>query len=356
MSRARQQVDVTILGAGIFGLSVAWSCVLKGAVVRLIDPRGVAGGASGGIVGALAPHTPENWNDKKQFQFESLLMAQAYWDEIACIGGRDPGYARTGRIQPVMDARGLELAQGRIAGARAHWAGQAHWQLQAPDPDWGPVAPMGQVVFDTLSARIHPRQACEALAAALRARGAEIVAEGPRAGHVVHATGYEGLVALSQQLDRPVGNGVKGQALLLRFDARERPHIFADGMHIVPHGDGTVAIGSTSERDWEAPASTDAQLEMLRARAVESVPLLADAEIVARWAGVRPRARSRAPMLGAHPLDKTAYIANGGFKIGFGIAPRIGQVMADLILEQRDEIPDLFRVAASVPHSARKEV
>ncbi|MEO0930773.1 MAG: FAD-dependent oxidoreductase, partial [Pseudomonadota bacterium] len=69
-------VDVTVMGAGIFGLSVAYTCARRGARVRVIDPYGVASGSSGGLVGALAPHVPENWNEKKAFQFDSLIMAQ----------------------------------------------------------------------------------------------------------------------------------------------------------------------------------------------------------------------------------------------------------------------------------------
>ncbi|WP_412509844.1 FAD-dependent oxidoreductase, partial [Roseovarius sp. SYSU LYC5161] len=61
--------DITVMGAGIFGLSCAWCCLKRGARVRVIDPGGPGAGASGGIVGALAPHVPENWNDKKAFQF-----------------------------------------------------------------------------------------------------------------------------------------------------------------------------------------------------------------------------------------------------------------------------------------------
>ncbi|MFT7137154.1 MAG: glycine oxidase, partial [Akkermansiaceae bacterium] len=55
-------VEITIRGAGIFGLSVAWACVTRGATVQIIDPFGAASGASGGIVGALAPHVPEKWS------------------------------------------------------------------------------------------------------------------------------------------------------------------------------------------------------------------------------------------------------------------------------------------------------
>ena len=69
------------MGAGIFGLSVGYACARRGALVQMIDPEGVGSGSSGGPVGALAPHTPENWNPKKQFQLDSLLMAPAFWAE-----------------------------------------------------------------------------------------------------------------------------------------------------------------------------------------------------------------------------------------------------------------------------------
>ena len=48
-------IDITIRGAGIMGLTLAWHCLNLGASVRVIDPNGIANGASGGIVGALAP-------------------------------------------------------------------------------------------------------------------------------------------------------------------------------------------------------------------------------------------------------------------------------------------------------------
>jgi glycine/D-amino acid oxidase-like deaminating enzyme len=116
----------------------------------------------------------------------------------------------------------------------------------------------------------------------------------------------------------------------------------------VPHADGTTAIGSTSERDYADPASTDAQLDALIATARRLCPALRDAAVIERWAGVRPRTRSRAPMLGPHPARPGAFIANGGFKIGFGMAPMVARLMADLILDGHDAIPDAFRPAASL--------
>ncbi|MDH3263416.1 MAG: FAD-binding oxidoreductase, partial [Paracoccaceae bacterium] len=161
---------------------------------------------------------------------------------------------------------------------------------------------------------------------------------------VVHATGWEGLVALSEALARPVGAGVKGQAALFAHDAREAPQLYADGLHIVPHADGTTAIGSTSERHFADPAATDAGLDALIGRTRVACPALDAAPVLARWAGVRPRAKSRAPVLGPWPGRPGHFVANGGFKIGFGLAPGVGEALAELILEGRDRIPGGFRV------------
>ncbi len=345
-------IDLTVRGAGIFGLSIAWVAVLRGARVRVIDPNGVAAGASGGVVGALAPHTPDGWNGKKAFQFDSLLMAEAFWRGVEETSGLVTGYGRLGRLQPLSDDRAVALAQSRAASARELWAGHARWAVIPAEEAgaWAPPSPSGLLVFDDLSARIDPRAACQSLAAAITMRGGEIVTDGSgvEAGAVVWATGAAGLAALSRDLGRPVGAGVKGQAASLHFDAGNAPQVFVDSLHIVPHSDGTVAIGSTSERDYEAPDTTDGALDDVIARAVEAMPVLHGARVISRWAGVRPRSRSRAPMLGPWPGRPGNYIANGGFKIGFGVAPKVAEVMADLVLDGADAIPGEFRVEASL--------
>lgn len=343
-------VDLTVMGGGIFGLAVAWAAVQRGARVVLIETRAIGAGASGGLVGALAPHVPENWNDKKAFQLDSLLMAAEWWATVAATSGLDAGYARLGRLQPLADARAVEIAHRRAAGAADLWQGRAEWRVvPASGAAWEPISPSGWLVHDTLSARLHPRRAAAALVAAIRARGGAVVlgeAE-VRRGPVVWATGVTGLAQLAADLGRAVGGAVKGQALRLGFDAKDAPQMLVDGLHIVPHADGTVAVGSTSEREWADPTATDAQLDDLHRRAVAACPMLAGAPVLERWAGLRPRAKSRAPMLGEWPGRPGHFVANGGFKIGFGMAPKVAQVMADLVLDGVDTIPDGFRVAAS---------
>lgn len=343
--------DVTVLGGGIFGLSIAYSCLRRGARVRLVEQRAIGSGSSGGLVGALAPHVPGDWNDKKQFQFESLLLARDWWREIEQISEMPSGYARTGRVQPLADARAVELAQARVAEAQLCWKGFADWRVVPLDgfANWAPETATGLGVLDTLSARLSPIRATKALTQAIRRLGGEIiVGEAEVDGAVVWATGWSGLRELSSMLGRAVGNGVKGQSLSVAMDARDGPQLFVDGLHIVPHDDGTVAVGSTSERSFDEPTSTDEKLDALWLRATKAVPALAGAPIVARWAGVRPRAATRAPMLGRWPGRPGHYVANGGFKIGFGIAPKVGETMAALVLDGTETMPAAFRLEASL--------
>ncbi|MCX8508478.1 MAG: FAD-dependent oxidoreductase, partial [Rhodobacteraceae bacterium] len=285
--------DVTVMGGGIFGLSIAWACARRGAQVHLIERHHIGAGSSGGLVGALAPHTPENWNPKKAFQLDSLLMAETFWADVAQLSGVDPGYARLGRLQPLPDERAVAQAQRRSEEAKDLWHGKAIWRIESGEDSWRGTSPTGLWVFDTLSARLHPRRAVQALAGAIRALGGRITegnqplngADGlPPAdlftcGAVIWATGYPGLVALSADLGHPCGGGVKGQAALLACDAAHQPQLFTEGLHIVPHLDATVAIGSTSERAWDRPDSTDDQLDALIARARAACPMLRAAPV-----------------------------------------------------------------------------
>lgn len=328
--------SVSVMGGGIFGLSCAFALARRGARVRVFEAARVGAGASGGHVGALAPHAPDGWNAKKQFQLESLLMAGDFWAEVARLGGRDPLFARTGRVQPVTDPEALAA---RIDASRARWPeGMAMQLTEAPD-GLVPDSPSGVWLVDGLTARIAPRAALPALMAALGVLGVEVVEGREHApeGLTLWATGAAGLEDLG------IGRGIRGQSALLAHDARDMPQVFADGLHIVPHGDGTVAVGSTTENDVpHGPPDALALGLVEKARAI--CPALAGAEVIDTWAGMRPRARTRAPVLGAWPGYPGHFVANGGFKIGFGMAPKVAEVMADLILEGRDAIPEGFRL------------
>ena len=330
---------VTVRGAGIIGLAVAWSCLKRGARVRVVDPAGPGAGASGGVVGALTPFMPEPWSPLKALQLASLIGAEAFWEEVDAVSGLASGYGRLPRAMPLADDAAVARARALGAAAAQRWGGAGTWRVEDAD-EWSP-SPTGLVGVETLAARLHPRRATESLAAALRRGGGEIVPEAADAGPVVWATGHEGLRQLG------LGRGIKGQGATLRFDARGRRQVNFAGGYVVPHADGTVGIGSTAEADW-SDLGTDARLDAVIAEARAACPPLAAAPVIERWAGVRPRADTRQPVLGPWPGRPGHFIANGAFKIGFGLAVEVGRLMAELVVGGRDAIAPPFRVETAM--------
>jgi glycine/D-amino acid oxidase-like deaminating enzyme len=332
-------VDVAVMGAGVLGLSAAWELARRGLSVAVVEAAHPGAGASGGLVGALAPHAPEGWTPTKALQLEALLAAEGFWAQVAAVGGVDPGFARVGRLQPIPDAAALARAEARVAAARALWGGRADMRLIRTAEVAGWRLPGDWALHDTLTARIAPRRALVALAAALGAQGVAVAnGTAPPAGAaaVVWATGAAGLAAAG------LGGPEKGQAALLALDRRGAPVVTAPGLYVVPHADGTVAVGSTSERDATDPIP-DGRLDALLARARALLPDLAAAPVIARWAGLRPRAATRQPVLGPWPGRPGHWLLNGGFKTGFALAPLLAALLADRIATGTDRIPPEWR-------------
>ncbi len=359
---ANEKQSVIVIGGGIFGLTTAWFCAKHGLSVTLLERTEIGSGASGGLMGAMSPHVPERWNEKKQFQLDALLSARTFWSEVEAISGIPVGYARNGRLIPLPDVRSRELALERQDYHATVWKTEAEWRVSDPGEITAHLSPeicAEGVVTETLSARIQPARACRSLAAALRQSGVVIhenwpveeVASGQvtgprgtlRTDRTVIAAGVESFDFYKQIVGDSIGTGVKGQSALLSGGLpASAPQIFADGVYIIPHADGTVAVGSTSEPYWDHPSETDLKLDRVLEKASTICPSLRSATVLQRWAGIRPRGRKPDPILGSIPGQPDLFVATGGFKIGFGIAHKCGEVVADLIADQPTDAPTSY--------------
>jgi glycine/D-amino acid oxidase-like deaminating enzyme len=351
--------DVIIVGAGIFGLSCAYACARRKLSVLVLDAGQVGAGASGGIVGAMAPYTPDQWHPKKQYQLEALDSAEKHWATVDKLSSMGSGYGRIGRICPIVDERTFNLAQTRHEEAKQNWK-DFQWDIIEQHPLVpAQAAPFG-LIHDTLSARIYPSKACASLARACELLGVEF-RENSRvmgfetgkvfgswgtacANSIVLAGGYQGFHLLDYHFGTQMGAGVKGQAALLDIDMGDAPQIYADGVYVVPHADGTTTVGSTSENKWGQPYEIDHLLDDVVERARVICPSVKDASIIQTWAGLRPKARRRDPMLGPIAEADGVFAAMGGFKIGFGLAHKIGFTLADFIQGIPTELPKSFTV------------
>lgn len=349
--------DVIIVGGGIFGLSCAYACARRNMTVLILDAGQIGKGASGGIVGAMAPYTPDQWHVKKQYQFEALISAERHWAEVDKLSCLSSGYGRIGRLAPIMDERTLKLAHIRTEEAKVNWKSHT-WNVVESDPLLIPQAAPFGLIHDTLSARIYPEMACASLVKACAQLGVEIQENTRVTGYegnsvfgawgrmdasaIIIAAGYEGFHLLDFHFGTQMGKGVKGQAALLDIDMGDAPQIYAEGVYIVPHANGTTAVGSTSENKWGQPFSIDEKLDEVIAKAKNICPTIRSAPVIQKWAGLRPKARRRDPLLGE--IQPHVFAALGGFKIGFGLAHKIGYSVADCIQGIDPKIPRSFTV------------
>jgi glycine/D-amino acid oxidase-like deaminating enzyme len=350
---SRETADVLVVGAGVFGLSVARACRAAGLSVLVADRDGPGAGASGGPVGALTPHMPRPMTPFKALQRDALLSLEGHVRALEAETGLPTGHARVGRVMPA-GSEALRAEAPALAGAaRAAWGGAGLEWRATPPP--GTLAPEGcphGVFIDDVSARIDPPAYVAALAASVGAQAlrpgwtltglaagrAQFDRGGVSAGHVVLAAGWE-----SFALAGVGGGGVKGQAALLEATLPpDMPVVQGRGLFVTAHGPGRVGVGSTHERDWSAPGP-DAGLDALLARAAALVPALAGARVLRRWAGLRPRAASGQPLVGPVPGRPGLILATGGYRIGLALAHEVARaVVAGIAGTPGPELPDSF--------------
>ncbi|MEM9330552.1 MAG: FAD-dependent oxidoreductase [Pseudomonadota bacterium] len=358
--RSTRNFDTVVVGGGVLGLWAARHAIQSGEKVLILDKRHLGAGASGGFLGALMPHMPNTWNSKKQFQFDGLSTLGDAISELEDDTGHACGFRRCGRIMPVAHEKLRDQVYHRIEGAKAHWVGAYEMALLGADAaqsGWiNPEFAEHGLQYDTLSARVNPRDYMMALERYIRPRcevweGVEAIDVQPHAsgkscdvvladrslicgGKVIVANGWEAYGLLQRfftqiNKDKPIGRGVKGQAVLVQFEhGDDLPIVYHDGVYVVPHSGNKVAIGSTSLNDWDGePDAFDVNDMTFYTRALQLVPALANAPILEQWAGVRPRntleGRGTSPWFGPVPEYPGLIALIGGFKITLGLAHRI---------------------------------
>ena len=378
------QAELVIVGGGIMGLWAALKAERRGIDAILIDGERAGSGASGGLLGALMAHMPDRWNEKKQLQFDGLVSLEVEIAGLEAETGLSAGYRRCGRLIPLPKPHLRPIAERHSQEAGTNWQQKGRvfdWAVieESPWAGW-PSRSFCEagLVHDGFAGRVSPR----ALIAALRARleqtarvrvleGAAVQSIDASAGRLTLADGssvgfgnllvaagvgsFPLLEALGPAPAKPLGRGVKGQAALLKVDLLDDlPLLYLDGLYVVPHEGGHVAIGSTSENQFSTAFSTDGLLDALIVEARQLAPVLETALVVERWAGLRPKAVDRDPMVGPHPEHARVHALTGGFKVSFGIAHLLADAALDAITGQALPLPDSFSLAHHVSVAAHR--
>ncbi|MEM9472202.1 MAG: glycine oxidase ThiO [Pseudomonadota bacterium] len=316
-------MNVTVVGAGVAGLTIATELSQRGCKVDIIDRapgfgRDTCSWYAGGM---LAP-----WCEGDTAE-----------EPVVRLGQEAIGWWRQ-HVSDVIENGSLVVAPSRDAGELARFARrtEAHRtvdaeQLAELEPDL--QGRFRHALFFHAEAHIDPRRAITALTEKLAASGVTIAYNTPLEGHTVSGSlvvDTRGFAARDVLKDL---RGVKGEMLVLKAEGVgfSRPVRLLHPrwpVYLVPRGNGHFMVGATQiEAEDRGRITARGMVDLLNA-AYAVHPAFAEAEIIETGADVRPAFPDNLPRLRWH--GRTLHV-NGLFRHGFLLAPACARMAADAI-------------------------
>lgn len=339
-------MNITVIGAGVVGLSVAHELVSRGAAVRVLDARGIGLGATRASAGILAPHIEAHTAAFLTLGTSSLALYDAFIDRLQADAQQPIEYRRTGTLQVARTA--AEAQRLRTAAHRLSATCTPHTPLDAEgartmEPALGHAA-AGLYVPEHGYVGVRPL--VSALVTALHRHGVEVTTEQvtdveslPGDAVIVAAGSWSGDLAL-QGARAPV-RPIRGQLLHLRLPRPPASHVlWGERCYIVPWRDGSVLVGATSEDVGFDEMPTVTGVRALLEAGIELLPELAAAAFLEVLVGLRPATADELPIIGASSTMRRVFYATGHYRNGVLLAPLTALAVADLVMDGRER-PEL---------------
>lgn len=359
--------DVVVIGGGLVGLLTARALARAGPTVRLLERRPELGReASTAAAGMLSPQMEAAEDllvevpgaEAGDALLDLCLAARSgYADFVSGLEaetGLDVGYRADGTL--VVALTPVEAGRLRRSAETQRGLGLDAEILEAAE-----VRRLEPAVTEAVSVGLHLRDDHQVdpvplMKAAEAAVGSDpeieietgtavraLVSTGGRAAGVdtdrgrvsapwvvLAAGAWSGGI---EGLPRPLPvRPVKGQMAAVR--PRQpvlRGVVGGRGAYCVPRADGRVVIGATvEERGFDATVSR-VEVDALVASAADIVPALSEAEVVSRWAGLRPGTHDSLPIVGPDPDLPGLVYATGHYRNGILLAPLTAACVAAIV-------------------------
>lgn len=352
--------NVVVIGGGVVGLTVARRLAGEGGDVVLLE-KGVCGAeASWAGAGILSPCNPHRADPLFHLTERSLALFPGFCEALREETGIDPEYVACGELQLVFtpDTLGIARSDVRAAAGRAMPDGRPIYELHSPEAVRSIEPSVAENIRGALecrqSAHVRNPRLLRALRGSCLKRGVRILEDQPataietdggrltaiRSGETRYPCARAVLCAgaWSSLLDSRLSglmpvHPVRGQMVLMKMDPPPFGRIITRGKtYLVSRRDGHILLGSTEEPEaGYVKRNTPAGVAHLMCRAMELVPALANAPVLATWAGLRPGSPDDKPYIGPVPGIDGLYAATGHFRAGLTLSPATAEAIAALL-------------------------
>lgn len=325
--------EVTIIGAGVAGLTTARVLRDMGADLRIYDRADAPGphACSWWAGGMLAPYCEGESAEEPVVRLGA--KAAAWWQ------------AKTGTVtqngslvvSPLRDHADLR----RFARRTDHFVEVDQTQITQLEPDLGDRFSKG-LYFES-EAHLAPRIALQTLRASLIKDGVEFIQQDTDpTDHAVRGLTVDcrGFAAKDVLQDL---RGVKGEMLILscpdvtlsRSVRLLHPRI---PIYIVPRGDGIFMLGATMIESSASTHVTARSLLELLSAAYALNPAFGEAEVLETGVDSRPAFPDNLPRIRS---DGNLIRVNGLYRHGFLLAPQVAQMVGEMIFNgTKPEVSD----------------
>jgi len=349
---------ITIIGGGVFGLTIGWYLARAGQPVTVFERGQVGHGATWVAAGMLMPWRLSNSFDVNLFQLQRT--SHALWPEFAqtlmAHTNLTFDYQTDGRYFVALD----EKAQRRFQKQYDYHQAQGfplQWltgdELRQREPHLGSKIVAGMA--SPWGYRVDSRRLIAALRVAFLQAGG-ILREHTviqslliEADHVcgvkladetviqsrtviVAAGAWSGQIHGLPTALAPLIQPLKGQSLTLHIAEPLLQQTVIGSIYLVPRHPNQLIVGTTVEENagFDTQPTTSGLLDILT-KAQDILPAISRLPLIEHNAALRPTGPNRLPVLGTTHINGLI-MASGGHSYGILLSPIVAQALSQFIL------------------------
>jgi len=359
----RIDTEIAIIGGGIVGSAAALALAKAGRCVLVLE-RDLCGSRSSGI-----NYGGVRRQGRPLSQLPLAARAHEIWARLPQLIGIDGEYQRSGHFKLARNAADMQTLTDYAERSRPFGLGIElidGARLRQMCPWLGGAAVGGSLCPD--DGHANPRLVSPAFARAAQTAGAQLLesCEVGSAGHdgqrfvletrqagvalQVHADilincagAWAGQLAAGFGDVVPLTSGHPAMAVTEPLPLFLPWSLGVEGGSVycrqVSRGNVVLGGGRGYAQDDKRARSSHAAIFALLPQLTALLPGLAKAHIIRTWSGVEGYLPDRQPVLGASPHQAGLFHGFGFCGAGFQIGPAAGEVIAELILQGRTDIP-----------------